>query len=74
VIRPRGEEARAFYTPVVLASGKRAPSRTMRAAHNNCNENNHHVVIGTQNYFVGGEGYLIPARKDQPPPELQRRR
>jgi hypothetical protein len=25
-----------------------------------CNENNHHVVIGTQNYFLSGDGYLIP--------------
>ena len=38
---------------------------------NNCNENNHHVVIGTQNYFVSGDGYLMPARKDQPPPDLR---
>src|SRR5258707_4744975 len=38
---------------------------------NNCNENNHHVVIGTQNYFMSGDGYLMPARKDQPPPDLR---
>jgi len=38
---------------------------------NNCNENNHHVVIGTQNYFISGDGYLMPARKDQPPPDLR---
>ena len=36
-----------------------------------CNENNHHVVIGTQNYFVSGDGYLMPARKDQAPPDLR---
>jgi hypothetical protein len=36
-----------------------------------CNENNHHVVIGDQNYFVSGDGYLMPARKDQPPPDLR---
>jgi len=36
-----------------------------------CNENNHHVVIGTQNYFLSGDGYLMPARKDQPPPDLR---
>jgi hypothetical protein len=36
-----------------------------------CNENNHHVVIGTQNYFLSGDGYLMPARKDQAPPDLR---
>jgi hypothetical protein len=37
----------------------------------NCNENNHHVVIGKENYFVSGDGYLMPARKDQAPPDLR---
>jgi hypothetical protein len=37
----------------------------------NCNENNHHIVIGKENYFVGGDGYLMPARKDQAPPDLR---
>ena len=37
----------------------------------NCNENNHHIVIGKENYFVSGDGYLMPARKDQPPPDLR---
>jgi hypothetical protein len=37
----------------------------------NCNENNHHIVIGTENYFVSGDGYLMPARKDQAPPDLR---
>lgn len=36
-----------------------------------CNENYHHVVIGTQNYFVSRDGYLMPARKDQAPPDLR---
>ena len=30
----------------------------------NCNENNHHIVIGKENYFVGADGYLMPARKN----------
>jgi hypothetical protein len=37
----------------------------------NCNENNHHVVIGKENYFVNHEGFLMPARKDQAPPDLR---
>ena len=37
----------------------------------NCNENNNHVVIGKENYFVSGDGYLMPTRKDQAPPDLR---
>ncbi|HEY7301684.1 MAG TPA: hypothetical protein VH684_27665 [Xanthobacteraceae bacterium] len=37
----------------------------------NCNENNHHVVIGDQNYYKSADGYLMPARKDQAPPDLK---
>jgi hypothetical protein len=39
----------------------------------NCNENNHHIVIGKENYYISSEGggFLMPARKDQPPPDLK---
>jgi hypothetical protein len=37
----------------------------------NCNENNHHIVVGKDNYFVSGDGYLMPTRKDQRPPDLR---
>ena len=30
-----------------------------------------HVVIGEQNYFLSADGLLMPARKDQPPPDLR---
>jgi len=36
-----------------------------------CSENNNHVVIGKENYFMSGDGYLMPAKKDQPPPDLR---
>jgi hypothetical protein len=36
-----------------------------------CNEDNHHVQIGDQGYFVSGDGYLMPTRKDQAPPDLR---
>ena len=36
-----------------------------------CTENNNHVVIGKENYFLSGDGYLMPAKKDQPPPDLR---
>jgi len=37
----------------------------------NCNENNHHIVIGKENYYVHSDGFLMPARKDQAPPDLR---
>ena len=37
----------------------------------NCNENNNHVIIGKDNYFMSGDGYLMPARKGQSPPDLR---
>ena len=36
----------------------------------NCNENNHHIVIGKENYYIiSGDGFLMPARKNQAPPD-----
>src|SRR5215831_14291192 len=37
---------------------------------NHCAENNHHVWIGKDNYMVSGDGYLMPVRKNQAPPDL----
>jgi hypothetical protein len=36
-----------------------------------CNESNNHVQIGTESYFMSADGYLMPAKKDQPPPDLR---
>ncbi|HEY6255037.1 MAG TPA: hypothetical protein VIY51_04515 [Xanthobacteraceae bacterium] len=36
-----------------------------------CTEANNHVPIGNQFYFRGGDGFLMPAYKDQPPPDLR---
>jgi hypothetical protein len=36
-----------------------------------CTENNNHVVIGKENYMLSADGYLMPAKKDQPPPDLR---
>ena len=35
-----------------------------------CGENNAQIVIGKENYFLGGE-YLMPVRKGQTPPDLR---
>jgi hypothetical protein len=36
-----------------------------------CAEGNHHVVVGKQNYYVSGDGFLMPTRKDQQGPDLK---
>ena len=36
-----------------------------------CSEGNGHVEIANQNYFLSGDGLLMPAKKDQPPPDLR---
>jgi len=45
--------------------------RNVRWTENNCTEGNMHVVIGEENYFLSGDGYLMPARKGQQPPDLR---
>jgi hypothetical protein len=34
-----------------------------------CNENNAQVRVGKENYYLSADGYLMPTRKDQPPPD-----
>jgi hypothetical protein len=36
-----------------------------------CQEDNHHVQIGNQNYIISGDGHLMPVRKGQPAPDLK---
>ena len=36
-----------------------------------CMENNNHVMVGKDDYFLSGDGYLMPTKKDQPPPDLR---
>ena len=36
-----------------------------------CAEGNQHVVIGKENYFMSGDGYLMPVKKNQIPPDLR---
>jgi hypothetical protein len=51
--------------------------KTFRREHNvlwsedQCSENNNHVVVGKEFYFLSGDGYLMPTRKDQPPPDTR---
>jgi hypothetical protein len=36
-----------------------------------CNENNAQINVGKENYYLSADGYLMPARKDQAPPDLR---
>jgi len=38
---------------------------------NDCSENNHHVFIGNESYYVSGDGLLMPVKKGQAPPDLR---
>ena len=40
-------------------------------ARTSCVEGNHNVVIGKENYYLSGDGFLMPAKKDQTPPDLK---
>jgi hypothetical protein len=37
----------------------------------NCPENNNHVVVGNENYFLSADGFLMLTKKSQPPPDLR---
>jgi len=37
----------------------------------NCAEGNTHVHLGNENYFLGADGLLMPAKKNQAPPDLK---
>jgi len=36
-----------------------------------CKEGNANVVIGKENYFLRADGLLMPAKKNQAPPDLR---
>ena len=36
-----------------------------------CGEDEHQLRIGGQDYFVSGDGFLMPTRKGQPPPDFR---
>jgi len=36
-----------------------------------CAEGNSHIFVGKENYFISGDGYLMPSRKGQEPPDAR---
>jgi hypothetical protein len=37
-----------------------------------CHEHNTIVILQKETYFIREDGYLMPSRKDQPPPDLRK--
>ena len=35
-----------------------------------CSENNAHIRIGNESYYLSADGKLMPSKKDQAPPDL----
>jgi hypothetical protein len=50
---------------------KRNPDPHPSWVRTSCVEGNHQIVIGKENYFMSADGFLMPAKKDQPPPDLK---
>jgi hypothetical protein len=50
---------------------RRSPNPRPTWRETSCTEGNNQVVIGKGNYFLSGDGLLMPAKKDQPPPDLK---
>ncbi len=50
---------------------RRNPDPHPNWARTSCIEGNHQIVIGKENYFMSADGLLMPAKKDQAPPDLR---
>ena len=55
----------------VTKSYKRDPSPRPYWREDVCAEGNNHVFINGENYMLSAEGYLMPAKKGQQPPDLR---
>jgi hypothetical protein len=54
----------------VMKNYSRSPERYPNWTEEYCEENNH-VSIGKEDYMLSADGLLMPAKKDQPPPDLR---
>src|ERR1700724_1153761 len=50
---------------------RRNPNRYPNWSRISCMENTHQIVISKENYFLSADGLLMPAKKDQAPPDLR---
>jgi hypothetical protein len=56
---------------VKKTSRRAASDKPTWFGHSVCGEGNAHVGIGKEVYFLSSDGLLMPAVKDQPPPDLR---
>jgi len=49
----------------------RVPEQNVLYYENECSENNQHVIIGKEGYYLSADGYLMPVKKNQAPPDLR---
>ncbi len=65
-------EDHAFTRPwTVLKTYRRVPNRFPDWPEDACSSDNELIKIGTETYYRGAEGKLMPTRKNQPPPDLR---
>ena len=55
----------------VLKSYRRLPDKQPMWIEEVCGEGNNHVQIGKEGYMLSGDGYLMPTKKGQQPPDLK---
>jgi hypothetical protein len=60
----------ALTRPWTITKRYRRDPHPIRSEYN-CAEDNHHVLIGGQDYFLSGDNMLMPAKKGQSPPDLR---
>jgi hypothetical protein len=65
-------EDHAFTRPwTVLKTYRRTPNRSPDWPEDACSSDNELIKIGSETYYRGADGNLMPTRKDQPPPDLR---
>jgi hypothetical protein len=55
----------------VMKNYRRNPERFPTWNEENCPETNNHIVVGKEDYMLSGDGFLMPTKKGQAPPDLR---
>jgi hypothetical protein len=61
----------AVRLPLQTLTYRRNPNPYPDFSRVTCMENTRQTVIGQENYFLSADGTLMPAKKDQAPPDLR---
>jgi hypothetical protein len=61
----------ALTRPWTVTKNYQRATKSIIWFQNNCEEDNQHVRIGTEDYFIGADGLLMPGKKNQAPPDLK---